>query len=146
MSSRNKTPIIVNKTWTAQVYILAVICLIAGFAIGYLFRGSSGEAVSAPDRSGATAPSSRAMPGVTAVSNQNFTAAMADKGVEPMLAQLRQNPADATVMISIADTYFDSKMYAKAISYYEQALKITPNNPDALTDLGTSYFYSGDAD
>ena len=47
---------------------------------------------------------------------------------------------------SLANTYFDAERYDDAIKWYQEALKLDPKNPDASTDLGVSYYYSGRTD
>ncbi len=47
--------------------------------------------------------------------------------------------------VMLGNHYFDNKVYSKAISSYEGALKIKPNSPNVLTDLGIMYRKSGDS-
>lgn len=42
--------------------------------------------------------------------------------------------------------YSAAKQYPTAIGYYERSLKSRPNSNSVRTDLGTAYWYSGDAD
>ena len=42
--------------------------------------------------------------------------------------------------------YYDARQYKEAIDYYERALEGDPNNTNIRTDLGTAYWYIGDAD
>ena len=71
---------------------------------------------------------------------------MVDKAAQPMLEALKRNPKDSDTLAKVGNLYYDSQLYAKAIEYYRQALKITPGNPDIRTDMGTAMFYLGDSD
>jgi cytochrome c-type biogenesis protein CcmH/NrfG len=133
-----------QSAWTsAQAYILAVFCLTLGVALGYLFRGSAspGETASAPTGDG----QSQSQP-----SRQQLTPEqqkeMVDKAAEPLLATLKSNPADFTTIVKIANVYYDGRQFPEAIEYYKRAVKLQPHNADILTDLGTSIWYTGDAD
>ena len=43
---------------------------------------------------------------------------------------------------SSATSYFDAERWDDAIKWYERALELDPQNADASTDLGVSYYYS----
>jgi len=61
-------------------------------------------------------------------------------------AVAQQNPADAKTRVALGNLYFDVERYSEAIAWYQQALKIDPNDADASTDLGVCYYYSNDPD
>jgi tetratricopeptide (TPR) repeat protein len=133
---------------TTQAYTLGVVCLVAGLAIGYLLHGSDVFTSTAPSQSSAPASSSSAnfpLPG-TAMNLGTQTAEAVDKTAAPMIAQLQANPNDASIATKIGNLYDDAKVYPKAIEYYEKSVKLSPGNPDVLTDLGTAYFYNGNPD
>jgi tetratricopeptide (TPR) repeat protein len=69
---------------------------------------------------------------------------MADKQAEPLLAQLKSNPNDATLLANIGNLYYDAQQYKEAIGYYDKSLNADPKNVNIRTDLGTAYFYAGD--
>ncbi len=144
-----------NPNWTsAQAYGLAIFCLGFGLVLGYLFRGS------APVTSTATAattsepagpagmpgvPSSITAPGASQINPQQ-TAEMVQKAAQPLLGNLKQNPRDFDTLVKVGNLYYDAKLFPDAIKYYAQAVKVRPENSDVRTDLGTSYWYTGDAD
>lgn len=49
------------------------------------------------------------------------------------------NPSSAPDWINLGNIYFDAHQPQKAISAYERALTLAPDNPDVLTDLGIMY-------
>ncbi len=48
--------------------------------------------------------------------------------------------------MKLGNLYYDSRQYPQAIELYERALKIHPDTADVRTDLGTAFWYTGDAD
>jgi hypothetical protein len=59
------------------------------------------------------------------------------------VAQLKQyveqHPDDADAVLKLANLNFDIRNWPRAQELYTQFLKLRPNNPDVLTDLGISY-------
>ena len=130
-----------QPTWSGtQAYVLAVCCLLLGVAVGYLFRGSASSAVAAPAaaaQQGSGAPQSAPSPDAQAA----LTRAAA-----PLLEALNQNPNDYESLVKLGNIFYDGQQYPGAIEYYERALAIHPENPDVRTDMGTAYWYAGNAD
>lgn len=127
--------------------------LTAGLAFGFVFGfgffhtlawrperqmaagGSASGAVDAP--AGPMAPTQMG-PGASA--------AAAPDGAAPMIARindlkqrLQADPRDTAAAVELANLYHDVGMYRQAIGLYEQALAVSPNDPDLLTDLGICY-------
>jgi cytochrome c-type biogenesis protein CcmH/NrfG len=145
MSTAKPTPR--AQAWTSrQAYILAAFCLILGVALGYLFRGSASPVAAAAPASSevGNAPSqSQSQPPQITPEQQK---AMVEKAVAPLLATLTQNPDDFDSIVKVANLYYDGQQYPDAVKFYERAVKIQPQNADVITDLGTSFWYTGDAD
>ena len=137
-----------RPAFTPQAYILAVITLLLGVAIGYIVRGSDNSAV--PSAAAATVPSGSTsapanMPGLPA-NNQAFTQEMLAQSAAPLQQALARNPRDITVLLQLGNLYYDGGAYPKAIDYYQQYLQVDSRNPDVITDMGTALFYNGDPD
>jgi Tfp pilus assembly protein PilF len=134
-----------RENWSsAQAYILAVFCLLLGVALGYLFRGSASPATE-------TAPASAPADGSAAQAAQaqltpEQQKGMLDQSVAPLLEVLKTNPDDVDTIVKVANLYYDGRQYQEAAKYYRLAAKSQPKNADLLTDLGTSLWYTGDAD
>jgi tetratricopeptide (TPR) repeat protein len=129
-----------------QMYVLAAFCLVLGVALGYLFRGSASPAAETVQASAAAASN-----GVEGQSGQaQFTPeqqkAMVDQAAAPLLATLKTNANDFNTLVQVANLYYDGRQYPEAIKYYQLAVKSQPTSADLLTDLGTSLWYTGDAD
>jgi cytochrome c-type biogenesis protein CcmH/NrfG len=130
-----------DSVWTStQAYVLAVFCLLLGVGLGYLFRGS------APNTAQAA---------VTAASQQGIdprqqpTAEMqaaAAQAAAPLLEAVNKNPKDYESLIQLGNVFYDGRQFPNAIQYYDRALAIHPENPDVRTDMGTAYWYTGNAD
>jgi len=135
-----------QNQWTGlQAYVLAVVCLLVGIAMGYFFRGSASNVAASSASTNASAPQPPQGMGQGRVTPEQLKH-MADKQAEPLLAQLKSNPNDPALLAQVGNVYYDTQSYNDAIKYYDQSLKADPKNPDVRTDLGTSYYYLGDSD
>ena len=134
-----------RKAWTdVQAYLLAVFCLVLGVALGYLFRGSASPVAETAQASVAGGvPQGQSTQAQLTPEQQK---AMVDQAVAPLLATLKTSPDDFSTIVQVANLYYDGRQYSDAVKYYQLALKSQPMNPDVLTDLGTSLWYTGDAD
>ncbi|MBI3405499.1 MAG: tetratricopeptide repeat protein [Acidobacteria bacterium] len=128
----------VRNLWTPrEAYLLALVCLLSGLVLGYLFHGSSPAVLPAPVTTSAPSaanPEARA-PMPTAQTWAPLAA--------PLLAALKVEPKNAATLVQLGNLYYDHQVYPEAIQYYTQALEVTPKNVDVRTDLGTAYWYSG---
>ena len=131
--------------WTStQAYVMAVICLMVGIAVGYLVRGSSTADSSAAPTAAAQMPASDTQ-ATSQVSPQQLKQ-MADKAAEPLLQQLKTTPNDASLLARVGDVYYDAQQFNEAVDYYGRSLNITPTNTSVRTDMGTAYWYLGNPD
>ncbi len=133
------------STWRpTQVYVLATICLLLGLAIGYLFRGSE-------TRSTAAAPVSQAAPQPMQAAMQPMPTLeqmkqMADKKTEPLLAQLKNDPNNAGLLVQIARIYQSTHQFQEAAGYYQKAVNANPKDVATRTEMASCLYYSGDID
>jgi len=133
-----------QANWTAtQAYVLAVFCLLLGVTLGYLFRGSASPAVvnSAATQQNLNVP--QQMGNQPSPEQQK---AMFEKAAAPLQDAVNKNPNDFGSIVKLGNLYYDSRQYPQAIELYERALKIHPDTADVRTDLGTAFWYTGDAD
>ena len=129
--------------WTGrQAYLLAAFCLLLGVALGYLFRGSASPAAAQAAASTSTQQGSgfqKQQP------DPNAQAALT-QAAAPLLEAVNKDPNDFDSLVKLGDLFYDGKQFPSAIQYYERALVIHPENPDVRTDMGTAYWYMGDAE
>jgi cytochrome c-type biogenesis protein CcmH/NrfG len=132
-----------SNSWSStQAYVLSVLCLLIGVALGYLFRGSA---------SSPTSPAAAAATQTGAGFHQQQqpdaqTQAALAQAAAPLLEAVNKNPNDYDSLVKLGNVFYDGQQYTSAIQYYERALAIHPDNPDVRTDMGTAYWYTGDAD
>ena len=144
-----------SRNWTStQGYVLSVICLLLGVAIGYLARGSaspqstgspvltSALAAGVPAGMGGGAPPTGARQPPTPEQLRR----MADTQAQPLLAQLKDDPNNAELLYKIGNLYYDAQQYPEAVKYYESSLKINPEANDVRTDMATAYHFMGQPD
>ncbi len=143
-----------SGNWTStQAYVLSVICLLVGVAVGYLVRGS------APTQSSATVNAAQAPAGGGMAAQSGMSAAgngqqptpeqlrqMAEAQAQPLLVQLKTDPNNAALLYQIGNLYYDAQQYPDAVKYYQDSLKINPSATDVRTDLGTAYHLMGQPD
>jgi len=132
--------------WQAkQVYGMAIVCLVVGVAIGYLFRGSQSPAV-APPPAAHTQPEAPAgsmgghMPSLEEMKQ------MADKKAAPLLEKLKGDPNNGDLLIQIGNLYKGTHQFKAAAGYYDKALQVDPKNVAIRTEMASCLYYDGDAD
>ncbi len=143
-----------SQVWTStQAYVMAVLCLVVGCAVGYLLRGSVGSS-NAPAPATAAGGQQQGMPpagmgagqGQQQMPSPEQMKAMADKQAAPLLEQLKSKPNDPALLAQIGNIYYDTQVFPVAIEYYQKALAIDPKNSAVRTDMGTAMSYANDPD
>lgn len=135
-----------KASWSStQAYILAAFCLVLGVALGYLFRASASPGGTDEGSSSTGDSVSQNQPAQTQLSPDQQKQ-MVDQAVAPLLAILKTHPDDFATIVKVGNLYYDGRQFPEAIQYYRRAVNIQPHNADILTDLGTSLWYTGDAD
>lgn len=161
---------------SVYVYGMALACLLAGLAIGYLPGGPQWPA--APGQPGesaaATASEKQAsagqMPGAGKTNQMNDTRAqgsvnsapasphaghmptlqemkeMADKQAAPLKEKLKSDPNNSAELMQVAAIYHTTHQFKEAADYYGKAAQVDPRNVALRTKLATSLYRSGDVD
>jgi cytochrome c-type biogenesis protein CcmH/NrfG len=135
-----------RSVWQAkQVYTTAVICLLAGLAIGYIFRGSQSPALAAP-------PVANAQPSTPAKAMGGHTRSlddmkhMADMKAAPLLEKLKDDPRNSDLLIKVGNIYKATHQFNEAADYYDKALQVDPKNVTMRSELASCLYYQGDVD
>ena len=132
-----------SNRWTIfQAMTLTGACLISGTAGGWLIRVWQTPAVTGATQ--AAEPASAGTSGAEATTAQLKT--VADNKAAPLLAKLQSDPNNAELLTSLGNLYYDARQYPLAVGYYGRALKVKPSDIAVRTDMGTAYWYMGDAD
>jgi cytochrome c-type biogenesis protein CcmH/NrfG len=124
--------------------MMAVVCLLVGLVIGYLFRGSqspapAAQAITAPPSAPATATGGH-------IPSLEEMRQMADAKAAPLLQKLKSDPKNTSLLLQIGGVYQTSHQFKDAIGYYDQALAVDPRNTSARTEKASCMYYSGDVD
>ena len=136
----------VPASWkTSQVYAMAVVCLVVGLVLGYLFRGSASPAAKPSQAQEASSTVALAGTQLQMPSLEDMKR-MADKQAEPLLAKLKTDPKNSELLNQIGTLYKATHQFKEAAGYYQKALDSDPKNVAARTDLASCLFYEGDAD
>lgn len=131
--------------WTStQAYVLSVICLLVGVAVGYLVRGSASAVENAAPQARASATESPAPDAAQPTPEQ--LRHMAETQAQPLLKQLESNPKNSALLYQIGNLYYDAQQYPEAVKYYERSLTIDPKETDVRTDMATAYHLMGQPD
>ena len=112
--------------------------LLAGWIIG------SQQAVTRP---GAAAPVQQQAAAAPANGSGATRAAILDEAqVNALKSVAAREASNATPRVQLGNLYFDAERYEDAIKWYEEAVKLSPNDANLSTDLGVSYYYINQAD
>jgi cytochrome c-type biogenesis protein CcmH/NrfG len=133
-----------------QAYAMAVICLLIGLALGYLFRGSESRPAQASPANAASPPAAdntamHAMPSLEEMKLEQMKQ-MAGKKAAPLLAKLQADPNNAVLLNQIGTIYKSTHQFKEAAEYYQRAVEADPKNVGARTDLASCLYYQGDVD
>jgi len=130
-----------------HAYLMAVICLTVGFAIGYFLRGSAPPKVSSAAIAPASAPASPSVnPEASAPKTPTLDdmKRMGDKHAQPLLTELQKKPNDAALLNKTALTYKAAHQFDKAAEYFKKSLDSDPKNIAVRDDYASCLFYLGD--
>lgn len=64
--------------------------------------------------------------------------------INALKTRVEQNPEDSEAVLRLANLNFDINRWERARSLYEQFLRLNPDNPDVITDLGVCYRQMGE--
>jgi tetratricopeptide (TPR) repeat protein len=116
---------------------------IAGVAFGLIAGWIIGTQQAAP-RTAAAPPAQAAAPAQSAGTPR--AAILDDAKVTALKSVAERQPTNAQPRAELANLYFDAERYDDAIAWYQEALKLTPNDVNLSTDLGVCYYYTNQAD
>jgi cytochrome c-type biogenesis protein CcmH/NrfG len=135
-----------GSAWQAkQVYAMAVISLVVGLAIGYLFRGSQSPA--APAQSAAnTQPATPAGHTGGQMPSLEQMKQMADNKAAPLLEKLKGDPNNIDLLNQVGTIYKSTHQFKEAAAYFERAVQVDPKNVAIRTELASCLYYNGDVD
>lgn len=123
-----------SNSWRpGQVSVVALVVLVLGIVLGYLFHNSSSSG------SGSGASNAGQLASSDSLGN-------AGTAVRPLLERLQSTPNDPDLLESIGNAYYDDHDYNRAVTYYQRYLEVRPEDVNVRTDMGTAIWYSGNPD
>jgi tetratricopeptide (TPR) repeat protein len=142
----NQTPGASSEWSSTKVYILGVLCLILGVALGALFHGPARPTpVSALNAaSNPQIPTGMGqMPPPSVPGNPYATAP--DVGKDPVFEKLKSDPNNFDLLVQAGNAEMRAADPKSAEDYYIRALHVK-EDLDTRTNLANAYFRAGNAD
>ncbi len=152
MANEPITESTVKSAWQAkQAYAMAVVCLVVGLAIGYLFRGSQSPAPATPPAASVqngnpASPHTGAMGAGGKMPSLEEMKQMADKKAAPLIEKLKSDPTNKELLLEIAKIYTSTHQFKEAVVYYDKAVQLDPKDVALRTQLASTLYYDGDVD
>ena len=115
---------------TANMYLIVMVALAAGFICGVIFSSYRTSRVSA-------VPAGQEFSGTTPMTLEQRQALSA------LEQQTHDTPGNVSAWTQLGHLYFDTGQYEKAIQAYEKSLELDPSQPDVWTDLGVMFRRAG---
>jgi tetratricopeptide (TPR) repeat protein len=119
----------------------AIAAGIAGIAFGLIAGWIIGS-----QQAGGAAPPAVAPATQAAAPSGPPPVALDEAKLNEFKAVAQREPANAAARVQIANLYFDAERYQDAITWYTEALKLSPRDVNVSTDLGVSFYYTNQAD
>jgi len=138
-----------GSVWQAkQVYAMAVISLVVGLAIGYLFRGSQSPAAPPPQPVATAQPAAHAGMGgqPSQMPTLDQMKQMAAKKAAPLLEKLKSDPNNTDLLIQTANIYLSTHQFKEAAGYFDRVLQVDPKNVAIRTQMASCLYYNNDVD
>jgi tetratricopeptide (TPR) repeat protein len=77
---------------------------------------------------------------------QTRAAVLDETKVNALKTVADRETANVKPRVELANLYFDAEHYDEAIKWYEEALRLNPNDVNVNTDLGVCYYYTNQPD
>jgi tetratricopeptide (TPR) repeat protein len=91
------------------------------------------------------APAAQSAQG-SAAGGQTRAAVLDETKVNALKTVAERETANVKPRVELANLYFDAERYDEAIKWYEEALRLNPNDVNISTDLGVCYYYTNQPD
>lgn len=128
----------------AESVVVGIAGIFFGLIVGWMLGAQDQSS-----RPSAPPPAAQSQPaaGSSSASSSGPRAAVLDENkVQALRSIADKDPKNGEARVQLGNLYFDAERYDQAIKWYEDALKLSPRDPDLSTDLGISYYYSNQPD
>ncbi|HEX2224725.1 MAG TPA: tetratricopeptide repeat protein [Thermoanaerobaculia bacterium] len=95
-----------------------------------------------PGTPGAPGPGAPGMPGGAGAPSGDPNSSMAE--IQRLRDYVAANPNDSEAVLTLANMNFEISNWGRARELYEQYLRLKPQSPDVMSDLGVALFNLGD--
>ena len=119
---------------------------VAGIAFGLIAGWIIGTQQAKPSQPAAQPSTAASSPSSSSDSSTTRAAIVDDAKVNALKSIAEKEPGNAKPRIELGNLYFDAERYDDAIMWYEQAVKLMPNDANLSTDLGVCYYYTNQPD
>jgi cytochrome c-type biogenesis protein CcmH/NrfG len=129
-----------------HVYVMATMCLAAGLAVGYLWRGP--QVIALPTEPSAPVASPSSHPNAAGVRTPTLEEMkqMAEKQALPVLEKLKSDANNSALLAQVGAIYHATHRFKEASAYYEKAVQIESGNVALRNKLASSLYRSGDVE
>lgn len=125
----------------ADSIAFAISGMLFGVIVGWIL-GSQQSAGFAPPPAAASA----AAPAAAGEGGRPPAAPLDEARARELVAAASNAPDDPAPRVQLGNLYFDAERYTDAVEWYEQALRLKPNDANVSTDLGVAYYYTDQPD
>ena len=126
----------------ADSIAFAISGMLFGVIVGWILGNQQSAGVSAT-----AAPAAAAAPATAGGEGARPPAAPLDENrAKELVAAASGAPTDPAPRVELGNLYFDAERYPEAVEWYEQALRLKPNDANVSTDLGVAYYYTDQPD
>ncbi len=110
-----------------KLYFLMLASFVAGFLLATILNNSTDSNIQ------------KQALGTGQVSQQMDVDAQVMQHIKEEELAVQQDPTNADTWGHLADLYYDTRQFEKAIDAYTKSLELKPGNVSRMTDLGTMY-------
>lgn len=129
---------------TKENFLFAIIGLLAGCIIGFMFANSVNQNAMKnmnPAMNPAMNPSAQMPPGHPDIDGGNTGASQAE--VQAAIDKAKAEPENFEAQIKAAEMFYQIQRFDGAVEYLKQANKIKPDDYETIVNLGNTLFDSG---
>lgn len=126
----------------ADSIAFAISGMLFGVIVGWILGNQQSAGVSVT----ATPAATTAAPAAAGEGGRPPAAPLDENRVKELRAAALGAATDPAPRVELGNLYFDAERYPEAVEWYEQALRLKPDDPNVSTDLGVAYYYTDQPD
>jgi len=119
---------------------------ISGMLFGVIVGWILGTQQAPASALGAALPAAATAPAAPGAEGRPPAPALDEARVRELTTAAASEPGNPAPRVQLGNSYFDAERYPDAVQWYEEALKLGPNDANVSTDLGVAYYYTNQPD